>query len=472
MVMTDHKHRLEEARKPGFGIGLLKGMAVLLKHLFKRTTTIQYPDEKQDLSSRTRGVIALKEENCTVCMLCARECPDWCIYIDSHKETLPPKREGGRQRKRNVLDRFAIDYALCMYCGICVEVCPYDALFWSREFEYAEYDIRELTHEKERLSDWMASVLPPPPLEIGADVPDAPTAAAAQTTTPAAGARPATQTSSAAAARPAQAAAAPKAPTAAPTPARPKESEPGVEAERGEVAKAESPPEATAAQPAPVDQAPATTPVEEREGEPPKDVAEEVEKEAGVTDVKAAETQVPQVEVPHEAPRPVALEPVEDPEAVYQQVLEEQRRQHSSPQVAEARAKVARVKAERGIRRGPTPVEVDKPVPSAPTKAEQAAAPAEPAPSGAPEAEEPAPEQGPVAARPDEAAAAPQPEGAAHPETTDVAPPSGEGTEDPEAIYERVLAEERAKGSSEPVATARAKAARMRAMKGTKGPGS
>ncbi|HEY7875530.1 MAG TPA: NADH-quinone oxidoreductase subunit I, partial [Actinomycetota bacterium] len=146
-------------------------MGVTLKHLFKRNAVIQYPDVKQDLSPRTRGVIALKEENCTVCMLCGRECPDWCIYIDSHKETLPPKREGGRPRKRNVLDRFAIDYALCMYCGICVEVCPYDALFWSREFEYAEYDIREMTHEKERLSDWMATVLPPPDLEVGAERP-------------------------------------------------------------------------------------------------------------------------------------------------------------------------------------------------------------------------------------------------------------------------------------------------------------
>ncbi|MBA2274323.1 MAG: NADH-quinone oxidoreductase subunit I, partial [Actinobacteria bacterium] len=152
-------------------------MGVTLKHLFKHNTVIQYPDEKQDLSPRTRGVIALKEENCTVCMLCARECPDWCIYIDSHKEQLPPKRQGGRPRKRNVLDRFAIDYALCMYCGICVEVCPYDALFWSREFEYAEYDIRELTHEKEKLSDWMDSVLPPPPLEIGAEYPGSPTPA-------------------------------------------------------------------------------------------------------------------------------------------------------------------------------------------------------------------------------------------------------------------------------------------------------
>jgi formate hydrogenlyase subunit 6/NADH:ubiquinone oxidoreductase subunit I len=115
-------HELKKERAWTYGIGLLKGMAVTIRHLFSRNVVIEYPDERQDLSPRTRGVIALKEENCTVCMLCARECPDWCIYIDSHKETLPPKREGGRQRKRNVLDRFAIDYALCMYCGICVEV--------------------------------------------------------------------------------------------------------------------------------------------------------------------------------------------------------------------------------------------------------------------------------------------------------------------------------------------------------------
>jgi NADH-quinone oxidoreductase subunit I len=29
-----------------------------------------------------------------------------------------------------VLDSFAIDWSLCMYCGICVEECPFDALEW------------------------------------------------------------------------------------------------------------------------------------------------------------------------------------------------------------------------------------------------------------------------------------------------------------------------------------------------------
>ena len=63
------------------------------------------------LPPRSRGVIALFEENCTVCMLCARECPDWCIYIDSHKEEVVVPG-ASRPRQRNVLDRFAIDFSL------------------------------------------------------------------------------------------------------------------------------------------------------------------------------------------------------------------------------------------------------------------------------------------------------------------------------------------------------------------------
>ncbi len=173
---------LSAAKKMTLGTGLLKGLGVTLRHLISRSVTIQYPDEQAPLPPRSRGVIALKEENCTVCMLCARECPDWCIYIEGHKERRQPKEPGKRAKAYNVLDRFAIDYALCMYCGICVEVCPYDALFWSPEFEYAEYDITKLTHEKPRLAEWMYTVLPPPPLDEGAKGPELKRAAPVATT--------------------------------------------------------------------------------------------------------------------------------------------------------------------------------------------------------------------------------------------------------------------------------------------------
>jgi NADH-quinone oxidoreductase subunit I len=170
-MATEDEHVEEGPEKKGFGLGLAKGLSVTLRTMMKPAVTQAYPHVKPDLPPRTRGVIALKEANCTVCYKCSRECPDWCIYIDAHKETHDPAG-GGRARSAKILDRFAIDYALCMYCGICVEVCPFDALFWSPEFEYAEYDIDEMTHEKERLEEWTYKVLPPPPLEAGAEPPE------------------------------------------------------------------------------------------------------------------------------------------------------------------------------------------------------------------------------------------------------------------------------------------------------------
>ena len=151
------------------GKGLVQGLAVTLRTMTRRSTTRQYPDVEPELPPRSRGVIALLEENCTVCMLCARSCPDWCIYIEGHKEKAPPRRPGGKPRTVSALDRFDIDYALCMYCGICVEVCPFDALFWSPEYEYSEPKIADLLHDKEKLGEWMETVPEAPELEVGAD---------------------------------------------------------------------------------------------------------------------------------------------------------------------------------------------------------------------------------------------------------------------------------------------------------------
>jgi NADH-quinone oxidoreductase subunit I len=147
------------------GKGLLNGLAVTFKTMTQRSTTRQYPDVEPDLPPRSRGVIALLEENCTVCMLCARECPDWCIYIDSHKEEVVVPG-AARARQHNVLDRFDIDFALCMYCGICIEACPFDALYWTPEFEYAEHDVLNLLHDKDRLGAWMPTVPPPPAHDV------------------------------------------------------------------------------------------------------------------------------------------------------------------------------------------------------------------------------------------------------------------------------------------------------------------
>jgi len=125
---------------------------------------------ERPLPARSRGVIALLEENCTVCMLCVRACPDWCLVIEGHAEA-EPGAAGQRDRSRNVLDRFAIDYGLCMYCGICVDVCPFDALFWAPRPTDSEQLAAGLTHERERLRGWLGEVPPPVPLDPGAGEP-------------------------------------------------------------------------------------------------------------------------------------------------------------------------------------------------------------------------------------------------------------------------------------------------------------
>jgi NADH-quinone oxidoreductase subunit I len=94
--------------------------------------------------------IRLIEPACTSCMICVRECPTWCISLDSHAEPVWGLPSGARERTRNVLDRFAIDWSLCMYCGICIEECPYDALEWVGELTQPGFTSEALVEEMVR----------------------------------------------------------------------------------------------------------------------------------------------------------------------------------------------------------------------------------------------------------------------------------------------------------------------------------
>ena len=99
----------------------------------------------------SHGRIALIPDRCTSCMLCVRECPTWCITLDAHQEAVG---DGAARRPRtvNVLDEFTVDWGLCMYCGICVEVCPFDALAWHPDSVPATSEPTGLRHGIDRLA--------------------------------------------------------------------------------------------------------------------------------------------------------------------------------------------------------------------------------------------------------------------------------------------------------------------------------
>ncbi len=96
------------------------------------------------------GSIVLIDGLCTSCMICARECPTWCIELTSHQERSVPA-PGARPRTHNVLDTFTIDWALCMYCGVCIEQCPTEALAWSDARVPSAERLVDLLHRREQL---------------------------------------------------------------------------------------------------------------------------------------------------------------------------------------------------------------------------------------------------------------------------------------------------------------------------------
>jgi len=125
-----------------FGTGIAKGMMVTLRTLFRHPFTIQYPEEIRPVPVNARTNLLWFEERCTGCSTCAQACPDGCILV----QTSP------REDLSLNIDRYEIDFRLCMYCGLCVEACPYEAIQAGGPLDDATYDFTQLYRDKHALT--------------------------------------------------------------------------------------------------------------------------------------------------------------------------------------------------------------------------------------------------------------------------------------------------------------------------------
>ena len=68
-------------------VTVFKGMVITFRHLFTKSCTLQYPDEKWTLPELSRMRLFNKIEDCIGCGQCVRACPVDCIYMTTEKRT-------------------------------------------------------------------------------------------------------------------------------------------------------------------------------------------------------------------------------------------------------------------------------------------------------------------------------------------------------------------------------------------------
>jgi len=126
------------------GVGLMKGMLVTLKTLFKRPVTTQYPEEKLTPSKRIRGnQLVWNEEKCLVCTTCAKACPQGALHMVTAVDPQNPNKM--------IMEKIEVDTGYCIFCGSCVEACPYNALFMGYDYELARYRRGDLVQSNQDL---------------------------------------------------------------------------------------------------------------------------------------------------------------------------------------------------------------------------------------------------------------------------------------------------------------------------------
>lgn len=121
-------------------VSLCRALSASIPYLFnvnpnslRKEVTEQYPDPVSsktvdDLPPRTRGLLHNQIDQCIGCHECAKVCPVQCIQIESERLV---------ETQKEWVSIFDIDHSKCLFCGLCVDVCPTNSLTHTKRYEGA-----------------------------------------------------------------------------------------------------------------------------------------------------------------------------------------------------------------------------------------------------------------------------------------------------------------------------------------------
>jgi len=121
-----------------FGKGLLTGMSVTWKHLWGKKETFCYPEEKLPMTDNFRGGnLAMDWRVCIGCSMCANACPNKALDLEIVQDA----------KKKRHMKSYVHKSGRCLYCNLCVEVCPVNTLVWDKEYAISTWSKETMTHD-------------------------------------------------------------------------------------------------------------------------------------------------------------------------------------------------------------------------------------------------------------------------------------------------------------------------------------
>jgi NADH-quinone oxidoreductase subunit I len=129
--------------------GMMVGLKSTWKVFWEPKQTVEYPEQKLSLPPGTRGWLFNDTDDCIACKQCAVVCPVDCIYIETERRASgedAPKTSNGTPIRLK-LTRYAIDEALCCFCGYCTQACPTDSIYHTDDYEFSRYHLTEMTFD-------------------------------------------------------------------------------------------------------------------------------------------------------------------------------------------------------------------------------------------------------------------------------------------------------------------------------------
>jgi len=103
----------------------------VLKNLFSRPMTVQFPWQSIPIADGYRGEQIFDIDGCTSCGLCFRICPNRAIEMvaapDEYKDEYPKEYP-------------SIDLGKCCFCGLCQDICPKGSITLTKSFFLSTFD--------------------------------------------------------------------------------------------------------------------------------------------------------------------------------------------------------------------------------------------------------------------------------------------------------------------------------------------